>query len=104
MMNRKSLTIETRILKYFLTPTLDKQVVILPKNADILHFGEDEEDTICLWARVVPEREKEARIFKIFPTGSYISKEDDATAVYQDTVITRSFVMHVYEMIGLVEK
>jgi len=72
-----------------------KCALLMPCGARILAVHE-QHNTVCLWAQVDPEADKEFRHFRVYGTGHEIP---DAALTYLGTVFIDGghLVWHVYE-------
>ena len=77
----------------------DGLAIMMPKFATILKVA-NQGDDICIWAEVVDENDLEPRYFEVFGTGHAIRQEGPRKREYLDTVLTSSFVWHIYEIIN----
>lgn len=85
------------IWKFPLTVT-DRQKVVMPKGAQILHVASQYEIP-CLWALVDEYAEKEERLFAIFPTGNVRFDAANAKHVGSFILSGGAFVGHIFEPI-----
>jgi hypothetical protein len=75
---------------------LNKYVTIaMPLEAEILHFGLDYEQDLCIWAEVETERDTEARVFQIVGTGNEITNSD---SFHLGSCVVGPYVWHLYEV------
>jgi hypothetical protein len=76
---------------------LDKQVINMPKNSDILAV-QVQNGVICLWAMVDPFVEKVPKAFHIVCTGRRVGQDiEGGYASYLGTVQMDQFVWHIFE-------
>ena len=88
-----------KIYKYELSIT-DFQFINLPRNAVILHVGEQGDAQLYLWALVVPERHIEKRVIRIVGTGHPL-EDDISDETHLGTVqMSNGLVWHVFEIPG----
>ena len=70
--------------------------VFLPKSAQIVKVGKDDNDRCCIWAIVDPtEQETEEKYFVIAATGDFW---DEDRAKYIGTYFDNGYVWHVLEI------
>ena len=84
-----------RIYKYPLVIT-DKQKILMPERADILHCDMQGLD-LCVWVLVNTDTPEVARTFRVIGTGHPIP--DIGELEYRGTVQQLNFVWHVFESI-----
>ena len=80
----------------------DKQSVVMPKDAVVLHV-DNQREVICIWCELDPEdKNMRARMFEVFGTGHEINYGMGAKRVYLGTVKLQGgdLVFHVYERIN----
>jgi len=91
------------IWKYILNLKDDIIDIIMPKNAEILYVG-NQDNYPCLWVLVETELEKENRKFRIYGTGHPIlpnvNTPYNTYDIYVGTVITWNgkLVWHIFEV------
>jgi hypothetical protein len=73
----------------------DKFEIEMPRDAELLYVATQNE-TPCLWARVVPERTREARRFRLCGTGHEIDM--DCRPVGSFMLQGGAFVFHLFEV------
>lgn len=83
----------TTIWKYPLE-VKDRQTLVLPRDAKVISAGLDVSGQLCLWAVVVPERNRTKLGVLIVGTGNPF--EDDDLWYFIDTVVMPPFVWHVF--------
>ena len=83
-----------QIHKFPLRFQTEPQSILMPKNAKIVKVA-IQGTTICLWASVRPDVEKETRTFNIVPTGVWYDSDEQ----YLDSVLDGQFVWHIFEVI-----
>lgn len=83
------------IFKYGLEIKHDTQTILMPKGAEILD-AQFQNKTICIWAIVDTEEDKEYRTFEVLGTGFTLS---DAKKKHISTTQLEDFVFHVFEHI-----
>ena len=85
------------IWKFPITPE-GINMIGMPKGAHILTIKR-QLDTVCIWALVDPEAEKEIRGFRIYGTGHPITNNENLR--YLDTFMIQNdkYVFHVFEVI-----
>lgn len=71
----------------------------MPRDAEILCVQMQQED-VCLWAEVVPERAKVKRRFEIFGTGHPIDPNIDKKYLGTVQLLAGGLVLHVFENLG----
>jgi hypothetical protein len=98
MVAKKMNEMEKRIFKYELRS--DGINISMPKGAEILTV-QSQNRTLCLWALVDPEADKEIRYFEVFRTGHPVGYDMGVTRNYIATVQDGSFVWHVFEYTGV---
>lgn len=60
-----------QIRKIFLTTT-ESQIVKIQPNAEVIHFGFDETENLCLWFIVDPDEATQCFTFHLLGTGDFI--------------------------------
>ncbi len=85
-----------RIFKYEIPPVYHAEVS-LPKDAEILFVG-NQNEKVCLWARVEENAPLETRRFIIAYTGHIVESDE---LKYLNTVLLSNgnFVFHVFEVL-----
>jgi hypothetical protein len=75
----------------------DRVTVRLPRNADILHIGEQQFGELCVWALVDPDAPPTVeRYFRVFGTGHAVP--DDVELDHLTTIISANgLVWHIFE-------
>jgi hypothetical protein len=68
----------------------------MPKGAEVLSI-QNQNNTICIWALVIPSNEPEDRYFEVFGTGHPIHCDIGIERVFIGTVQVDSFVWHIFE-------
>lgn len=88
------------IWKFSIDQIADEVELTMPLGAKICTVA-SVQDTLCIWAYVNTEAEKERRIFRIFGTGHPIPV-DKEVLTYVGTVITLNGVLvwHIFEKLS----
>ena len=86
-----------RIWKYELQVT-DMQPVEMPKGAELLSVA-NQNGTLCLWAKVDADKERETRHIEIIGTGNPIPQDMGVDRRFIGTAVVNPFVWHVFERV-----
>lgn len=87
-----------RMVYKFKLEFTDKQEVLMPSGAEVVHVSE-QYGNLCLWALCDPVAEKVKRVFRIAGTGNGFVPDGSK---HLGTVIMAggAFVWHVFEAVG----
>lgn len=78
--------------KFELLHTLN--LIRMPRDAKILHFGIDPRGVVCLWALVIPNAQMVNRTFVLFGTGHAGIR---SFMEYVGTVKVDAYMVHCFE-------
>ena len=78
--------------------------ISMPKNAEILSVGLDQNGNLCVWALTDPDdhtthRQYEIRLFECIGTGVRILERTDYSRKFLGTAVMAPFVIHVFELV-----
>ena len=75
---------------------IDQQTVIMPDSSEILSVG-PQDDTVCLWAKVVSGAAKSGRKIHIFGTGHPLPDIPSMKFIGTVALFRDSLIFHVFD-------
>jgi hypothetical protein len=86
-----------KIFKYEITDK--KQMVLIPKDAEILSC-QIQNENVCVWALVNPQKENEEKYFECYATGEEMHQDMGIQRKFLNTVqFKNGLVFHIFERI-----